>query len=120
MKRTPIFAAAAAALTVALPACAASASARTEAVRLVAEADAWGGFCVNWGLDQAAADAFLRANHAVIRGDHRAVYGFAHASAHAQGMAYHCAPAACNHALDGFGPYGRIVPGLLRQRSPGL
>lgn len=112
MKTTLICAAAAALLASAPPADAASS--KVEAVRLVAEAAAWGGLCVNWSLDQQAADAFLRSYRVAIRGDYRAVYGFAFARAHAEAMAYHNSPNACDTALDLYGPFGRVLPGLLR------
>lgn len=104
---------AAAALLASAPSAGAT-SAKAEAVRLVARADAWGGLCVNWVLDQQAAHAFLRQHRVAVRGDYRAVYGFAYSSAHAEAMAYHNSPNACDHALDLYGPWGRVLPGLLR------
>src|SRR6516165_1319834 len=82
-------------------------SPKAEAVRLVARADAWGGSCVNWALHWPTAHAFLSSQKVAIRGDYRAIYGFAHAAAHAEAMAYHNTPIACDHALDLYGPYGR-------------
>lgn len=90
------------------------ASVKTEIVRLIARADAWGGLCVNWALDQEAAHALLSHYRVAIRGDYRAVYGFAYARAHAEAMAYHNSPNACDHALDLYGPWGHEWPSLLR------
>jgi len=89
-------------------------SSKTEAVRLVARADAWGGLCVNWALHWPTAYAFLRSQRVAIRGDYRAVYGFAYADAHVDATSYHNSPNACDHALDLYGPFGRELPGLLR------
>jgi hypothetical protein len=111
---------AAAAILLASAQSAASATPKAEAVRLIAEAAAWGGLCVNWGLDRQAADAFLRSHKVAIRGDYRAVYGFAYSSAHAQAMAWRNSPNACDAALDRYGPYGRVLPGMLRPVWDGL
>ncbi len=83
-------------------------------VGMAAEATALSEFCVNWAIDSVAVRRFLRSRGVTIHGNYRAVFGAAYARAHGSAWRSGNYPAACDNALDLYGPQGRQVAGLVR------
>ncbi len=84
------------------------------AVGMAAEATALSEFCVNWAIDSVAVRQFLRSRRASADGRYRAIFGAAYAWAHEKAWRSGNYPAACDKALDLYGPQGRQVAGLVR------
>lgn len=82
-------------------------------VQTVAQAAALGEFCVNWAIDQVAVSRLLRERRIPVNGRYRDIFGAAYARAHADGKRGGDYPAACDKALDLYGPHGRKLSGLV-------
>jgi len=101
-------------LTVAsVPASAGNDSSRV-VLDMAAEATALSEFCVNWAIDSVAVRRFLRSRGVSVEGRYRPVFGAAYARAHEKVWRSGNYPAACDNALDLYGPQGRQVSGLVR------
>jgi hypothetical protein len=84
------------------------------AIGAAAEATALSEFCVNWAVDSVAVRRFLGSRNIRIAGENRFVFGAAYARAHDDARRGGDPPAACDKALDRYGPRGRWVAGLVR------
>jgi hypothetical protein len=83
-------------------------------IRIIADATAFGEFCVNWSIDPEAVAQFRRRERIAVDGHYREVFGFAHFRAHNQGKRGGNFPASCDRALALYGPRGALAPGLVR------
>lgn len=97
-----------------------AAEARTHAskdtlIRIIADATAYGEFCVNWSIDPEAVARFRRRERIAVDGHYREVFGFAYFRAHNLGKRGGNFPASCDRALALYGPQGVWVPGLVRE-----
>jgi hypothetical protein len=84
-------------------------------IRIIADATAFGEFCVNWSIDPVAVAEFRRQEHIAVDGHYREVFGFAYFRAHDIGKRGGNFPAACDRALALYGPQGVRTPGLVRE-----
>jgi hypothetical protein len=83
-------------------------------IRMIAEAAAWSEMCANYAVDPVAL-AYFRDAHAIpVNGHYIKVYGFAFARQHVAARDSHRFHAACDRALDLYGPSGTRAPGLVR------
>jgi hypothetical protein len=83
-------------------------------IRIIADATAYGEFCVNWSIDPEAVAEFRRREHIAVDGHYREVFGFAYFRAHNLGKRGGDFPASCDRALALYGPQGVRTPGLVR------
>jgi hypothetical protein len=97
-----------------VPASAGNDSLERVVVGMAAEATALSEFCVNWAIDSVAVRQFLRSRRVSVDGRYRAIFGAAYARAHEKAWRNGNYPAACDNALDLYGPQGREVAGLVR------
>jgi hypothetical protein len=84
---------------------------------MIAEAHTWGDLCRNWSLDNDAIDAFLLGQELRLDDQYREIYAPAREKAEAAVAKTTSARAACDHALDLYGPQGSKIPGLLKPRQ---
>jgi hypothetical protein len=97
-----------------VPAQAQTFSSTSAAIDAAAEATGLSEFCVNWAVDSIAVRRFLGSRNIRIAGDNRAIFGAAYARTHRAAWRGGNFPAACDRALDLYGPQGRYVAGLVR------
>jgi hypothetical protein len=83
-------------------------------IRLIADATAWSEMCVNYSIDPVALAEFRDANTIAVDGHYYRVYGFAFAREHLAARESQRFHAACDRALDLYGPSGTRAPGLVR------
>jgi hypothetical protein len=101
-------------LSLAAPAGAQTRPASHILIALAGQATALSEFCANWQIDSDAVRRYLGARRIWIAGDNRAVFGRAYARAHDDARRDGDYPAACDRALDLYGPQGRQIAGFVR------
>jgi hypothetical protein len=84
------------------------------AIDAAADATALSEFCVNWAIDSVTVRQYLRSRNVRIIGYNRTIFGAAYARTHDAAWRSGNYPAACDKALDLYGPQGRLVAGLVR------
>jgi hypothetical protein len=88
-------------------------------IRMIADATAYGEFCVNWSVDPEAVAQVRRQERIAVDGHYREVFGYAYFRAHLAGKRGGAFPAACDRALALYGPQGARIPGLVRSLDHG-